>query len=51
MDVQARARWEQYTKAKEAMLEHTHIPNRHGMWSRPLRQEEGAAELYLASPA
>ena len=25
MDVQARARWEQYTKAKEAMLEHTHI--------------------------
>src|SRR5580700_6886007 len=26
MDVQSRARWEQYTKAKEAMLEHTHIP-------------------------
>jgi polyphosphate kinase len=26
MDVQARARWEQYTKAKESMLEHTHIP-------------------------
>ncbi|MET0879411.1 MAG: polyphosphate kinase 2 [Tardiphaga sp.] len=25
MDVQARARWEAYTKAKEAMLEHTHI--------------------------
>jgi polyphosphate kinase len=25
MDVQARSRWEQYTKAKEAMLEHTHI--------------------------
>src|SRR6202012_2308461 len=25
MDVQARIRWEQYTKAKEAMLEHTHI--------------------------
>jgi polyphosphate kinase len=25
MDVQSRARWEQYTKAKEAMLEHTHI--------------------------
>jgi hypothetical protein len=23
--VQSRARWEQYTKAKEAMLEHTHI--------------------------
>jgi polyphosphate kinase len=26
MDVEARTRWEQYTKAKEAMLEHTHIP-------------------------
>jgi polyphosphate kinase len=25
MDVQSRARWEQYTKAKEAMLEKTHI--------------------------
>jgi polyphosphate kinase len=25
MDVQSRSRWEQYTKAKEAMLEHTHI--------------------------
>jgi polyphosphate kinase 2 len=25
MDVQARSRWEQYTKAKEAMLERTHI--------------------------
>ena len=26
MDVESRARWEDYTKAKEAMLEHTHIP-------------------------
>jgi len=26
MDVESRSRWEQYTKAKEAMLEHTHIP-------------------------
>ena len=26
MDVQSRARWEQYTKAKEMMLERTHIP-------------------------
>jgi polyphosphate kinase len=26
MDVQARARWEQYTKAKEEMLHRTHIP-------------------------
>jgi polyphosphate kinase 2 len=26
MDVQSRSRWEQYTKAKETMFEHTHIP-------------------------
>ena len=26
MDVEARARWEMYTKAKETMLERTHIP-------------------------
>ena len=26
MDVQSRSRWEQYTKAKEEMLHHTHIP-------------------------
>jgi polyphosphate kinase len=26
MDLQSRVRWEAYTKAKEAMLEHTHIP-------------------------
>ena len=26
MDVQSRARWEQYTKAKEEMLYRTHIP-------------------------
>ncbi|MBA4038324.1 MAG: polyphosphate kinase 2, partial [Bradyrhizobium sp.] len=26
MDVQSRSRWEQYTKAKESMLERTHIP-------------------------
>ena len=26
MDVESRSRWEAYTKAKEAMLEHTHIP-------------------------
>jgi polyphosphate kinase 2 (PPK2 family) len=25
MDLESRRRWEQYTKAKEAMLEHTHI--------------------------
>jgi polyphosphate kinase len=26
MDVQSRSRWEQYTKAKEEMLNRTHIP-------------------------
>jgi polyphosphate kinase 2 (PPK2 family) len=26
MDLESRSRWEQYTKAKEAMLAHTHIP-------------------------
>lgn len=26
MDLESRRRWEAYTKAKEAMLEHTHIP-------------------------
>jgi polyphosphate kinase 2 (PPK2 family) len=26
MDVESRRRWEQYTKAKEEMLEKTHIP-------------------------
>jgi polyphosphate kinase 2 len=26
MDLESRRRWEEYTKAKEAMLEHTHIP-------------------------
>jgi polyphosphate kinase 2 (PPK2 family) len=26
MDVEARRRWEDYTRAKEAMLAHTHIP-------------------------
>jgi polyphosphate kinase 2 len=26
MDLESRKRWEQYTKAKEDMLEHTHIP-------------------------
>jgi polyphosphate kinase len=27
MDVESRSRWEQYTKAKEAMLERTHFPD------------------------
>jgi len=27
MDLESRIRWEQYTKAKEATMEHTHLPN------------------------
>src|ERR1700761_8621210 len=27
MDLESRRRWEQYTKAKEATMEHTHLPN------------------------
>jgi polyphosphate kinase len=26
MDLESRRRWEEYTKAKEAMLERTHVP-------------------------
>jgi polyphosphate kinase len=48
MDVQARSRWEQYTKAKEALLEHTH-PGGSVACDRGRRQEEGAAELHRAS--
>ena len=49
MDVEARSRWEQYTKAKEAMLEHTHIRGSALACGRGRRQEEGAAELHRAS--
>ncbi len=35
MDVQARSRWERYTKAKEEMLQRTHIPEAPWWWSRP----------------
>ena len=48
MDVEARSRWEQYTKAKEAMLEHTHIAGSAVACGRGRRQEEGAAELHRA---
>src|SRR5688572_27286324 len=34
MDLESRRRWEDYTKAKEAMLERTHIPKRPGGWWR-----------------
>lgn len=35
MDVQSRARWEFYTKAKEEMLHRTHLSRHRGGWSRP----------------
>ena len=35
MDVEARSRWEQYTKAKGAMLEHTHIAEAPWYRSKP----------------
>ena len=47
MDVESRSRWEQYTKAKEAMLERTHIPEAPLVDRRSRRQEEGAIELHL----
>jgi polyphosphate kinase 2 (PPK2 family) len=34
MDLESRRRWEEYTKAKEVMLERTHIPKRRGGWCR-----------------
>ena len=46
MDLESRSRWEQYTKAKEAMLERTHIPEAPWWVVAGGRQEEGAAELH-----
>jgi polyphosphate kinase 2 (PPK2 family) len=34
-DLESRRRWEAYTKAKEIMLERTHIAKRPGGWYRP----------------
>jgi polyphosphate kinase 2 PPK2 len=45
MDVEARVRWEQYTKAKEAMLERTHIPEAPWHVVHAV-EEEGATELH-----
>ncbi len=39
MDMESRRRWEQYTKAKEAMLERTHIPGGAVVGRRSGRQE------------
>ncbi len=34
MDLESRRRWEEYTKAKEVMLERSHIPEAAGGWCR-----------------
>ena len=39
MDLESRRRWEQYTKAKEDMLEHTHIPEA-PWWLVPRRRKK-----------
>ena len=50
MDLESRRRWEQYTKAKEEMLERTHIPEAPLVGGAGGRQEARAAELH-PSPA
>ena len=42
MDLESRRRWEDYTRAKEVMLERTHIPRRRGGWSRPTTRRRHA---------
>ena len=46
MDLESRRRWEDYTKAKEIMLERTHIPEAPWWVVQADRQEEGAAQLH-----
>jgi len=44
MDLESRVRWEEYTKAKETMLERTHIPGgAHGGWCRPWTRKRPAS--------
>ena len=46
MDVESRRRWEDYTKAKEAMLANTHILGGAVVGRRGGRQAQGAAQLH-----
>ena len=48
MDLESRRRWEQYTKAKETMLERTHIPESRWWVVRGRGQEARAPELHRA---
>jgi polyphosphate kinase 2 (PPK2 family) len=47
MDVQSRARWEQYTKAKEEMLRRTHSPE--APWRVVLADDKKRARLNCIS--
>ena len=51
MDLESRRRWEDYTRAKEVMLERTHIPEAPLVGGRRRRQEAGAAQLHPSSAA
>jgi len=44
MDLESRVRWEDYTKAKEVMLERTHIPEAPVVGGAGRGQEEGPAQ-------
>jgi polyphosphate kinase 2 len=46
MDMESRKRWEEYTKAKEIMLERTHIPRGTLVGGEFSRQEKGPAQLH-----
>ena len=46
MDLESRRRWEEYTKAKEEMLERTHIPEARWWVVAGGRQEARAAQLH-----
>ncbi len=46
MDLESRRRWEDYTRAKEVMLERTHIPEAPWWVVQADDKEEGAAELH-----
>jgi polyphosphate kinase 2 (PPK2 family) len=43
MDLESRRRWEEYTKAKEAMLARTHIPEAKWWVVQARRQEKGTS--------
>ena len=50
-DLESRRRWEQYTKAKEAMLERTHIPEAPWWMVEAVDKKPDAARTYELGPA